>query len=74
VLFRSIEAIKAFDLIQGLTGGTNGTETVSIELYKLAFQGQVATGRASALAYVVLVIVICISNVYVRYLNKARED
>jgi multiple sugar transport system permease protein len=74
VLFRTIEALKAFDLVQGLTFGTNGTETVSIALYKLAFQGQVNTGQASALAYIVLIIVICISNVYIRFLNRARGD
>jgi multiple sugar transport system permease protein len=74
ILFRTIEALKAFDIMQGLTGGTNGTETVSIELYKLAFQGQVATGRASALAYIVLIIVICISNVYIRSLNRMKGE
>lgn len=74
ILFRSIEALKAFDLMMGLTGGGPGsaTETISINLYRLAFQGQFETGRASALAYVVLIIVICISNIYIRYLNKIR--
>jgi multiple sugar transport system permease protein len=76
ILFRSIEALKAFDLMMGLTGGGPGdaTETVSINLYRLAFQGQVATGRASALAYIVLIIIICISNVYIRFLNKTRGE
>jgi multiple sugar transport system permease protein len=76
VLFRTIEALKAFDLMMGLTGGGPGdaTETVSINLYRLAFQGQVATGRASALAYIVLIIIICISNVYIRFLNRARGE
>jgi multiple sugar transport system permease protein len=76
ILFRTIEALKAFDLMMGLTGGGPGdaTETVSINLYRLAFQGQVATGRASALAYIVLIIIICISNVYIRFLNRARGE
>lgn len=76
ILFRTIEALKAFDLMMGLTGGGPGdaTETVSINLYRLAFQGQVATGRASALAYIVLIIIICISNVYIRYLNRLRGE
>ena len=74
ILFRTIEAFKAFDLMMGLTGGGPGdaTETVSISLYRLAFQGQFATGRASALAYIVLIIIICISNVYIRFLNRIR--
>ncbi len=76
ILFRTIEALKAFDLMMGLTGGGPGpaTETVSIALYRIAFQGQFQTGRASALAYIVLIIVICISNVYIRYLNKAKGE
>lgn len=76
ILFRTIEALKSFDLMMGLTGGGpgNATETVSIQLYRLAFQGQFATGRASALAYVVLIIVISISNVYIRYLNRLRGE
>ncbi|HEX2623415.1 MAG TPA: sugar ABC transporter permease [Phototrophicaceae bacterium] len=75
VLFRTIEAFKQFDLVMGLTGGGPGdvTETVSIRLYKLAFQGQYDTGTSSALAYVILVIIIAISNIYIRQLNQARE-
>jgi len=74
VLFRTIEAFKQFDLVMGLTGGGPGdiTETVSIRLYKLAFQGQYDTGMSSALAYIILVIIIAVSNLYIRQLNKAR--
>ncbi len=75
VLFRTIEAFKAFDLVMGLTGGGPGdaTEVVAVNLYRTAFQGQFRTGRASALAYIVLIIIIAISNVYIRYLNKMRD-
>jgi multiple sugar transport system permease protein len=75
VLFRTIEAIKTFDLVMGLTGGGpgNATETVSVALYRMVFQGQPRTGPASALAYIVLIIIIAMSNVYVRYLNKMKE-
>jgi multiple sugar transport system permease protein len=74
VLFRTIEAFKQFDLVMGLTGGGPGdvTETVSVRLYRLAFQGQYDTGTSSALAYIVLVVIIAISNLYIRALNKAR--
>jgi multiple sugar transport system permease protein len=74
VLFRTIEAFKQFDLVMGLTGGGPGdvTETVSVRLYRLAFQ-QFDTGTSSALAYIVLVIIIAISNLYIRALNRARE-
>jgi multiple sugar transport system permease protein len=76
ILFRTIEAFKAFDLVMGLTGGGPGdsTEVVAVNLYRIAFLGQFKTGRASALAYVVLVIIIAVSNLYIRYLNKIRQD
>lgn len=75
VLFRTIEAFKAFDLVMGLTGGGpgNATETVSVALYRMVFQGQARTGMASALAYVVLIVIIAVSNVYIWYLNKMKE-
>lgn len=76
VLFRTIEAFKAFDLVMGLTGGGPGdsTELVAVNLYRMAFQGQWRTGMASSLAYIVLIVIIAISNVYIRYLNKAKEE
>jgi multiple sugar transport system permease protein len=75
VLFRTIEALKAFDVVMGLTGGGpgNATETVSVSLYRMVFQGQARTGTASALAYIVLVVTIGISNVYIWYLNRMKE-
>jgi multiple sugar transport system permease protein len=75
VLFRTIEALKAFDVVMGLTGGGpgNATETVSVSLYRMVFQGQARTGTASALAYIVLIVTIGISNVYIWYLNRMKE-
>jgi multiple sugar transport system permease protein len=76
VLFRSIEAFKAFDLVMGLTGGGPGdaTELIAVNLYRQAFLGQWRTGRASALAYIVLIIIIAVSNLYIRYLNQIRGE
>lgn len=76
VLFRTIEAFKSFDLVMGLTGGGPGdaTELVAVNLYRIAFQGQWRTGYASALAYLILVVIIAISNVYIRNLNKVRGE
>ena len=36
----------------------------------MAFQGQFSTGMASALAYIMLIVIIGVSNVYIRYLNR----
>jgi multiple sugar transport system permease protein len=76
VLFRTIEAFKAFDLVMGLTGGGPGdaTQVISVEIYSQAFLGQFRTGRASALAYLVLVIIIAVSNLYIRSINRTRES
>ncbi|MGB6420418.1 MAG: sugar ABC transporter permease [Anaerolineales bacterium] len=76
VLFRTIEAFKAFDLIMGMTGGGPGdqTELISVNLYRQAFLGQWRTGRASALAYIILFIIIAISNLYIRYLNQMKGE
>ena len=76
VLFRTIEALKSFDLVMGLTGGGPGnqTELIAVYLYRVAFLGQFRSGYSSALAYIVLIIVIAISNLYIRNLNKAKGE
>ncbi len=76
VLFRSIEAFKTFDVVMGMTGGGPGdaTELIAINLYRMAFLGQFNTGKASALAYIILVIIIGVSSIYVKYLNQMKES
>lgn len=75
VLFRTIEAIKSFDLVMGLTGGGPGdmTRLISIDIYTRAFLGQFKTGQASSLAVIVLIVIIAISNIYITALNKVKE-
>jgi len=74
VIFRTLEAFKTFDLAFIMTGGGPGTETelIAIKLYNMAFP-QWQTGKSCALAYILLVMIIGISNIYVKYLNKAKE-
>jgi multiple sugar transport system permease protein len=76
VLFRTIEAFKSFDLVMGMTGGGPGvqTELISVDLYRIAFLGQFRTGPASALAYIILIIIIAISNLYIKYLNQSKGE
>ena len=71
IIFRTMEAFKTFDLAFVMSGQPT-TEVVSIRLYKMAFQ-EWQTGKSCALAYIVLIMVLCITNVYVKYLNKAKE-
>ncbi|MET0599846.1 MAG: sugar ABC transporter permease [Mesorhizobium sp.] len=71
VIFRTMEAFKTFDLAYVLSTQPT-TEVISIRLYKMAFQ-EWQTGRSCALAYIVLVMVLAITNIYVKYLNKVKE-
>ena len=71
VIFRTMEAFKTFDLAYILTSQPTA-ELISIRLYKMAFQ-EWQTGRSCALAYIVLIMVLAITNIYVKYLNKVKE-
>ena len=70
-IFRTMEAFKTFDLAFVMTSQPT-TELISIRLYKMAFQ-EWQTGKSCALAYIVLIMVLTITNIYVKYLNKAKE-
>lgn len=71
IIFRTMEAFKTFDIVF-IMSGQPSTEMISIRLYKMAFQ-EWQTGRSSAFAYMVLIIVVAITNIYVKYLNKVKE-
>ncbi len=71
IIFRTMEAFKTFDLAYILTSQPT-TEVISIRLYKMAFQ-EWQTGMSCALAYIMLIMVIAITNIYVKYLNKVKE-
>jgi multiple sugar transport system permease protein len=45
---------------------------IAIKLYRLAFQ-EWQTGPSCALAYMVLIIVLAVTNIYVKYLNRVKE-
>ena len=70
LLFRTVDAIKLFDMVWVLTQRGEPL-TISSEIYKLQFE-QSDTRMACATAYVVLVIVIAVSNIFIRYLNKVQ--
>jgi multiple sugar transport system permease protein len=70
IIFRTMEAFKTFDHAYILSSQPN-TELIAIRLYKMAFQ-EWQTGLSSALAYIVLIMVVAITNLYVKYLNRAK--
>jgi multiple sugar transport system permease protein len=71
IIFRTMEAFKTFDLAYVLSSQPT-TEVISIRLYKMAFQ-EWQTGMSCALAYIMLIMVLAITNIYVKYLNKVKE-
>ncbi len=76
LLFRTMDAFKMFDIVYALTrrGGPGAaTETVSMNLYKLAFENY-NTGKACAMAYILLIIIVALSNIYVKYLNSVKGE
>ena len=74
LLLRLIDTFKQYDLFFALTGGGPGssTETVSFALGKTAFS-YFYTGEASALAVILLLIIIGLSMILVRYLTRLSE-
>ena len=71
IIFRTMEAFKTFDLAF-IMSSQETTELIAIKLYRLAFQ-EWQTGPSCALAYMVLVMVLAITNIYVKYLNRAKD-
>jgi multiple sugar transport system permease protein len=74
VLFRGIENFKMFDMVNLLTGGGPGNETLltSIELKREAFE-KWRTGYSSAYAIILFVTVFGLASIYVKALNKVKE-
>ncbi len=74
LLFRTIDAIKLFDLFYSLQAGGGPADAfpISYVVYYEAFGQLFATGRSSALAYIILVMVIALANIYIRNLTKAQ--
>ena len=70
IIFRTMEAFKTFDLAF-IMSSQETTELIAIKLYRLAFQ-EWQTGPSCALAYMVLIMVLAITNIYVKYLNRAK--
>src|SRR5246127_2280855 len=71
VIFRTMEAFKTFDLAFIMSVQPT-TELIAIRLYRLAFQ-EWQTGPSCALAHMVLIMVLAITNIYVKYLNRAKD-
>ena len=71
VLFRTMDILKVFDTVFILTDGGpgNASELISFRVYREAFQ-YFHTGRATALSYIFLVMIIVLTNIYLRFLTR----
>jgi multiple sugar transport system permease protein len=72
LLFRTIEAFKLADLVILLTKGGNDTMTISYHLIRIANE-QNKTSEGAAISYVMLFMVIVLTNLYL-YMANRREQ
>ena len=74
LIFRVMEAFKVFDVPMGISGtGSAAPPLIAMKLYKDTFLTW-KTGYGSALGYIVLLIVIAITSIFIKYLNKAKQE
>ncbi len=71
LVLRTIEAFKVFDIIYIMTRGgpASGTQTIAFYTYLQAFSDQ-RFGYGSALAYLIVVIILMLSALYLRLLRS----
>lgn len=68
LLFRTLDALRVFDLPFALTNGTNGTNTLSLYAYQELTNNQLI-GLGSALSVLTFAIVMAVSLVYIRFVG-----
>ncbi len=72
LLFRTIEAFKLADLVILLTKGGNDTMTISYHLIRIANE-QNKTSEGAAISYVMLFMVIVLTNLYLYLANRRNK-
>lgn len=75
LLFRTIETFKLFDLVYIITAGGPGasTESIAVYVYRMAFQF-FKTSQSSALSYILLFVVIVLTNLYLYFVNRRERE
>ena len=72
LLFRTIDAIRIFDLIYVLTGGGPGGSTTSISLYAYNYFVSGDFGYGSAVSVVIFLLAVILSMLYIKF-SRFRE-
>jgi multiple sugar transport system permease protein len=68
LLFRTLDALRVFDLPFALTQGANGTTTLSLEAYQQLTANRLI-GPGSALSVLTFLIVMAVSFLYIRFVG-----
>ena len=76
ILLRSIDSLKIFDLVYGLTQGGPGsaTELMSMHIYRIGFRHTNWIGRASANAIILLFIITLLTNILLRIMRRGTRE
>ncbi|MGZ7443040.1 carbohydrate ABC transporter permease [Paenibacillus sp. TH7-28] len=69
LLFRTIDAFRVFDLVSVMTGGANGSESVSLYAYAHLMKF-LNFGYGSALSILIFLVVFAISLIYMKLIGK----
>jgi multiple sugar transport system permease protein len=74
VLLSTLGSLRIFDMVWIMTGGgpAHATETVATEIYSTAFRS-LNVGYAQALAMILLLVIVTITAVEYRLLNRRAE-
>jgi len=68
LIFRTLDALRIFDLPFVLTKGAHGTNTLSLEAYQ-TFTANNIIGKGAALAVITFLIVMAVSFLYIRFVG-----
>jgi multiple sugar transport system permease protein len=68
LIFRTLDALRIFDLPFVLTKGSHGTNTLSLEAYQ-TFTANNIIGRGASLAVLTFLIVMAVSFLYIRFVG-----
>ena len=68
LIFRTLDALRIFDLPFVLTQGSNGTNTLSLEAYQSLTRDRLI-GQGSAISVLTFVVVMAVSFLYIRFVG-----
>ncbi|MGX6447474.1 carbohydrate ABC transporter permease [Patulibacter sp. S7RM1-6] len=73
LIFRTLDALRVFDLPWVLTRGQYGTSTLSTQAYQ-TFNGDQLIGSGAALSVLTFVVVMAVSLIYIRFVGGNLRD